>query len=89
MFNKKYDFKIIIQEEEGKIFTASVPAVPGCHAQGGTYEEAQKNIKEALELCLEESKSNKWYAQRISFPVETKKEGSFSIFNLPVKVTFK
>lgn len=88
MFNKKYDFKIIIQEE-GKIFTACVPAVPGCHAQGDTYEQAQKNIKEALELCLEESKSNKWYAQRISFPAETKRESSFSILNLPVKIAFK
>ena len=64
MFNRNYDFKTIIQEEDG-VFVASVPAVPGCHAQGTTYEEARKNIKEALELCLEEARSNKWYAQRM------------------------
>ncbi len=75
MFNKKYDFTTIIQEEDG-LFVATVPAVPGCHAQGETYEEVQNNIKEALELCLEEAKHNDWYAQRIAF----------SIFNLPVKV---
>lgn len=65
MFNKKYNFTTIIQEEDG-LYVASVPTVPGCYTQGETYEEAQKNIKEALELCLEEAKHNKWYAQRIS-----------------------
>jgi len=31
-----------------------VPALPGCHSQGRTREEALKNIKEAIELYLEE-----------------------------------
>jgi len=34
-------------------YVASVPALPGCHTQGETLEEAERNIKEAAELYLE------------------------------------
>ncbi len=29
------------------------PAIPGCVSQGKTKQEALKNIKEAIQLCLE------------------------------------
>ena len=31
-----------------------VPGLPGCHSQGDTEKEALENIKEAIELYLEE-----------------------------------
>jgi len=34
-------------------FAAFVPALPGCHTQGETIEEAERNIKEAIALYLE------------------------------------
>jgi antitoxin HicB len=34
-------------------FVASVPALPGCHTQGDSLEEAERNIKEAIALYLE------------------------------------
>jgi antitoxin HicB len=34
-------------------FVAVVPALPGCHTQGGTLEETGTNVKEAIELYLE------------------------------------
>ena len=34
-------------------FNVSCPAIPGCHSQGDTEEEAIKNIKEAITGCLE------------------------------------
>ena len=34
-------------------FNVSCPAIPGCHSQGDTEEEAIKNIKEAISGCLE------------------------------------
>ena len=38
--------------EEGG-YTATVPALPGCISEGDSFEEAKKNIKEAIELYLE------------------------------------
>ena len=40
------------QDEDG-IFTAVVPALPGCVASGKTLEETYQHIKEAIESCLE------------------------------------
>jgi predicted RNase H-like HicB family nuclease len=34
-------------------FVVSVPALPGCHTQGETLEEAERNVKEAIGLYLE------------------------------------
>ncbi len=34
-------------------YVAFAPALPGCHSQGETLEEAEKNIKEAIEAYLE------------------------------------
>lgn len=45
---------IFTPEEEGG-FSVYVPELPGCFSQGETFEEAQKNIKEAIELYLEDN----------------------------------
>jgi len=29
-----------------------VPALPGCHTQGETLEETERNVREAIELYL-------------------------------------
>jgi predicted RNase H-like HicB family nuclease len=34
-------------------YVASVPSLPGCHTQGETLEEAERNVKEAIGLYLE------------------------------------
>jgi len=34
-------------------YVASVPALPGCHTQGETLEETERNVKEAIALYLE------------------------------------
>jgi predicted RNase H-like HicB family nuclease len=34
-------------------YVALVPALPGCHTQGETLEEAERNSKEAVALYLE------------------------------------
>lgn len=41
-------------EEEGG-YSVSVPDLPGCHSQGETFEEAQANITEAIQLYLEDA----------------------------------
>jgi len=42
---------VLIQSEEG--FAVSCSALPGCHSQGATQEEALENIREAITLWLE------------------------------------
>ena len=49
---KKY-YKVIMEPQNEGGFTVTVPALPGCVSQGDTYEEAVKNVKEAIELYLE------------------------------------
>jgi predicted RNase H-like HicB family nuclease len=34
-----------------------VPGIPGAHTQGRSLDELQKNLKEVLELCLEECRT--------------------------------
>jgi antitoxin HicB len=34
-------------------YVALVPALPGCHTQGESLEEAERNVKEAIALYLE------------------------------------
>ncbi len=34
-------------------YVATVPALPGCHSQGETLEEAERSIREAIEVYLE------------------------------------
>jgi predicted RNase H-like HicB family nuclease len=34
-------------------YVAFVPLLPGCHTQGDTLEEAEANVKEAIQLYLE------------------------------------
>jgi predicted RNase H-like HicB family nuclease len=42
----------LFQDEDG-VFIAECPAVPGCVSQGATEEEALRNIREAIQECLD------------------------------------
>ncbi len=68
---KKINFKklqVLIQRDEDGLYIASCPAIKGCHSQGDSYEEAMKNIKEAIELNLEYLENKKKKAlQEIDF----------------------
>jgi len=47
-------FQVEIQRDEDGKYCVSCPVLPGCHSQGDTHEEAITNIKEAIELYLED-----------------------------------
>ncbi|MBM3142234.1 MAG: type II toxin-antitoxin system HicB family antitoxin [Chloroflexi bacterium] len=51
---KDYDFKVILEPDEMGGFVVSCPSLSGCYSQGETVEEALRNIKEAILLCLED-----------------------------------
>jgi len=47
-------FNVILKpdlEDDG--YNISCPALPGCHSQGDTEDEAIENIKNAITGCLE------------------------------------
>jgi predicted RNase H-like HicB family nuclease len=44
---------VTLDRDEDGIWVAECPAIPGCISQGKSKSEALKNIKEAIELCLE------------------------------------
>ena len=52
----KYSFTVIIEKDEDGMYVAEVPDLKGCYTQGKTIEEVLENIKEVIELCLEDQK---------------------------------
>ncbi len=56
----------------------TVPLLPGCISEGDTFEQAQRNIKEAIELHLETTREKSNSAPDYQETVET--------FAVPVQV---
>lgn len=48
------NFNAVFIEEIDGGYSVSVPFLPGCFSQGDNFEEAVKNIREAISLYLEE-----------------------------------
>jgi predicted RNase H-like HicB family nuclease len=45
--------KVVLEKSEDLGFTVYVPSLPGCVSEGETEQEALSNIREAIELYLE------------------------------------
>ena len=56
---KKYLLQVVIEQDEDGVYIANCPALEGCYTQGDTYEEAMRNIKDVIQMCLEELKEEK------------------------------
>jgi predicted RNase H-like HicB family nuclease len=41
-------------DEETQLFVGVVPGIPGAHTQAASLDELRANLKEVVELCLEE-----------------------------------
>ena len=52
----KYNFPVLIEQDEDGVYVATVPDLKGCHTQAKTMEELFPRIKEAIDLCLEVEK---------------------------------
>ncbi|HMU35170.1 MAG TPA: type II toxin-antitoxin system HicB family antitoxin [Pyrinomonadaceae bacterium] len=73
----RYEFTIVIEPDEPG-FHAFVPALPGCHSQGSTLDEARANIAEAIELHIESmiedgeeipTEREPFFVSRLSVPI--------------------
>jgi predicted RNase H-like HicB family nuclease len=68
------EYNAIFQKEKEGGFSVWIPALPGCTSQGETFEEATKNIKEAISLYLEDQK-------------EVEEDNIHNQFMVPITVT--
>ena len=46
-------YPVVFEREPDGGYHASCPAMPGCHSQGDTLDEAVANVKEAMALYIE------------------------------------
>jgi predicted RNase H-like HicB family nuclease len=49
-------YTVVLEHEADGGYVASVPALPGCVSQGDNRAEALSNIREAIELYVEDCK---------------------------------
>ncbi len=57
MVQRILDYKVILEKDPKCGNGVVCPSFQGCYSQGDTIEEALENIKEAIELCIEDLKS--------------------------------
>ncbi len=50
---KRYLLDVVIEKDKHGYFV-HCPLIQGCYTQGATYEEALRNIKDAIKLHIEE-----------------------------------
>ena len=68
---KEIQLPIIIEKDEDNFYVVECPVFSGCYTQGRTIDEALKNIREVIDLCLEEKENmealKNFHPQEISF----------------------
>ncbi len=52
-------FHVLIEQDEDGVYVGKVPELAGCLSQGDNLDELMRNIKEAIELCLEAQSKKK------------------------------
>ena len=48
---RSYSFRIILEKDDD-VYLAAVPALPGCHSWGYTFQEALQNVQDAVETYI-------------------------------------
>ena len=68
---QKHLLPIIIEKDEDGFYVVECPLFSGCYSQGKTLDEAVKNIKEVVDICLKEKENKQimkgYKPQEISF----------------------
>lgn len=51
----KKEFYVVIERDEDGYYVGEVPQFKACYSQGETIDELMANMKEVIELCIEEA----------------------------------
>lgn len=51
----KREFTVVVERGEDGYLIGSVPGLHGAHSQGATFDELMENMREVIELCLEDA----------------------------------
>lgn len=54
----KREFYMIVEQDEDGFFIGEIPQLKACYSQGRNLDELVANIKEVIEMCLEEEDFN-------------------------------
>jgi len=49
---------ILVEQDEDNLYIVSCPVFKGCHSYGTSVDEALVNIREVIDICIEEEKEN-------------------------------
>jgi predicted RNase H-like HicB family nuclease len=47
---------ILVEQDEDNFYIVSCPVFKGCHSYGKTIDEALDNIREVIDICINEEK---------------------------------
>lgn len=61
---------VLVPQPEGGYFV-QCPTLPGCYSQGETVEESLTNIKEAIELVIEDMIASGEQVPQVGAPIVT------------------
>jgi predicted RNase H-like HicB family nuclease len=53
--------RVVLEPSDEGGYAAYVPSLPGCISEGDSREDALRNIREAIELCLEPVEDDSGY----------------------------
>ena len=56
---KTFSYSVFYEQDPEGGFVAFVPSLPGCHTQGETLEETERNVREAIALYIESLSAHK------------------------------
>ena len=58
MIAGKKEFYVVIERDEDGYYVGEVPQLKACYSQGETIDELMANMKEVIELCIEEAEES-------------------------------
>ena len=75
---KTLHLPILVEQDEDDYYIVSCPVFRGCHSYGKTIDEALENIKEVIDMCIEEEKEK---------VIEKNRFVGFREMQIPLKTT--